>query len=187
MSTTTNGRARKTLADQLDRLDGIIDALADGLNEAVATVVEQAVATAVQAAVTEVLTNPVLQRRLSGAGRAVRSAAGPQAPDDCAGAVPGSRSRPAGRSRRSSQARRGAARTARAGPDPVCGRTLTAPREVSQAVAERRAERAEVTRAPEAILDRRAVVDRSVHDPPPEQVIARVFEEGRSRQEAAAG
>ena len=39
MSTTTptkNHKPRRQLADQLDRMDGIIDALSDGLNEAVA-------------------------------------------------------------------------------------------------------------------------------------------------------
>ena len=41
MTTTTNGRAeRKSLAGQLDRLDRILDGLADGLNEAVATAVK---------------------------------------------------------------------------------------------------------------------------------------------------
>src|SRR5262245_7520249 len=39
----TNGRPiRKSLASQLDRLDGIIDTLGDGLNEAVADVVRHA-------------------------------------------------------------------------------------------------------------------------------------------------
>jgi hypothetical protein len=65
---TTNGRQRKNLADQIDRLDSILDGLSEGLNEAVATAVEQAVATAVQEAVkqavTEVLTNAELQRLL---------------------------------------------------------------------------------------------------------------------------
>jgi hypothetical protein len=69
MSTVTNGQIRKTLASQLDRLDGILDTLGEGLNEAVATVVQETVAVAVQAAVTEVLTNPELQQRL----RALRS------------------------------------------------------------------------------------------------------------------
>jgi ABC-2 type transport system ATP-binding protein len=54
-------------------------------------------------------------------------------------------------------------------------------------VADLRVDRAEVTRTLEAILDRWTVVDMSVHDPPLEQVIARVFEEGRARHEAAAG
>jgi hypothetical protein len=67
--TQSNGRVRKSLADQIDRLDNVIDALGDGLNEAVLTVVEQAVTVAVkeavQAAVTEVLTNPELRARLA--------------------------------------------------------------------------------------------------------------------------
>jgi len=32
-TTTMNGSTRKTLASQLDRLDGILDALSDGLND----------------------------------------------------------------------------------------------------------------------------------------------------------
>ena len=31
--TTTNGQVRKTLASQLDRLDSILDGLADALND----------------------------------------------------------------------------------------------------------------------------------------------------------
>jgi hypothetical protein len=72
MSNTTNtiGRSqRKTLASQLDRLDGIIDTLADGLNEAVADVVRQAVAAAVEQAVEavlrEVLARPEVLRHLA--------------------------------------------------------------------------------------------------------------------------
>jgi hypothetical protein len=72
MATTNNGQTRKSLADQIDRLDGVIDALSMGLNEAVATVVETAVEKAVtlavqqavQAALTEVLTNPRVLGRL---------------------------------------------------------------------------------------------------------------------------
>jgi hypothetical protein len=68
-TTTFNGKShRKTLADQLDRLDGIIDALATGLNETVAEVVKQAVSVAVQLAleglVQAVLSNPELLRGL---------------------------------------------------------------------------------------------------------------------------
>src|SRR5262245_9180111 len=71
--TQTNGaqQQRKTLASQLDRLDGILDALSDGLNEAVAHTVEQAVGTAVrgavQAVLNELFTNPVTLARLSDA------------------------------------------------------------------------------------------------------------------------
>jgi hypothetical protein len=64
-TTNTNGRTvRKSLADQIDRLDGILDGLSDALNESVAQavrdVITQAVSEAVQAAVTEVLSSPDL-------------------------------------------------------------------------------------------------------------------------------
>src|ERR1700694_4689428 len=66
---SSNGRViRKSLAEQIDRLDGILDCLADGLNGAVASAVKDAVALAVKEAVsgvlTEVLTNPEFQERL---------------------------------------------------------------------------------------------------------------------------
>jgi hypothetical protein len=67
-TTTTNGRTRKSLAEQIDRLDAILDRLADALNEAVADAVKEAVTAAVQeavhAAVVEVLTNAELRKRL---------------------------------------------------------------------------------------------------------------------------
>jgi hypothetical protein len=53
MTTTTNGQARKTLANQLDRLDSILDGLSDALNGAVASAVEGAVERAVKQAVGE--------------------------------------------------------------------------------------------------------------------------------------
>jgi hypothetical protein len=63
-----NGTARKTLASQLDRLDGILDGLSEGLNQAVAQAVREAVGLAVQVAVqavlAEVLTNPLLREQL---------------------------------------------------------------------------------------------------------------------------
>jgi hypothetical protein len=72
--TTTNtiNRPRKNLADQINRLDSLLDGLADNLNEAVASAVQQTVAAAVKEAVTtgvtqaivEVLTNPELQQLL---------------------------------------------------------------------------------------------------------------------------
>jgi hypothetical protein len=71
MTVTLNNGAqqqRKTLASQLDRLDGILDALSDGLNQAVAHTVEQAVGSAVhdtvQAVLAELLTNPLVLTRL---------------------------------------------------------------------------------------------------------------------------
>jgi hypothetical protein len=61
---TNNNRARKSLAEQIDRLDGILDGLAEGLNDAVAGAVREAARAAVQEAVrgvlTELLTNPDL-------------------------------------------------------------------------------------------------------------------------------
>src|SRR5262245_614319 len=72
MATLNTGTARKSLAEQIDRLDNILDGLAEALNESVAAAVQQAVgeavAVAVQAAVVEVLTNPQLQKRLHPAG-----------------------------------------------------------------------------------------------------------------------
>jgi hypothetical protein len=61
-----NGTQRKSLASQIDRLDQILDGLADALNESVADavreVVGQAVREAVQATVREVLASPELLR-----------------------------------------------------------------------------------------------------------------------------
>jgi ABC-2 type transport system ATP-binding protein len=51
-------------------------------------------------------------------------------------------------------------------------------------VAELKVERTEVAGVLAAILDRFTVIDVSVQDPPLDQVIAKVFEEGRPRQEA---
>ena len=73
MSTTTlNNGVRKTLASQLDRLDMILDGLAENLNEAVAMaaansvkeIVNVAVQEAVRAALVEILTNTEVQKRL---------------------------------------------------------------------------------------------------------------------------
>jgi hypothetical protein len=70
MTTThPNGRvARKTLASEIDRLDSLLEGLAENLNEAVATAVKdavsQAVREAVNAVIQEVLTNAELLRRL---------------------------------------------------------------------------------------------------------------------------
>jgi hypothetical protein len=66
MTTTLNrnGQGRPSLAQQIDRLDAILDGLAGALNEAVAQAVKEAVAVAVQAAVAETLANPELRRRI---------------------------------------------------------------------------------------------------------------------------
>ena len=67
--TTSNGQPRKTLASQLDRLDGILDGLDAALAGAVQDAVEQAVKQAVQAVLTEVLTNRQLQEQLQQAAQ----------------------------------------------------------------------------------------------------------------------
>jgi ABC-2 type transport system ATP-binding protein len=54
---------------------------------------------------------------------------------------------------------------------------------VTGPVAELKVERGRVSEALAAILDRYTVVDVSVQDPPLDQVIARVFEEGKERPE----
>jgi hypothetical protein len=63
-----NGRVRKSLAEQIDRLDGTLDGLADALNESVATAVKEAVGIAVKEAVhgvlKELLTNPAMVQLL---------------------------------------------------------------------------------------------------------------------------
>lgn len=64
LRTTSNGQPRKTLASQLDRLDGILDGLDAALAGAVQEAVGQAVKQAVQAVLTEVLTNRDLQEQL---------------------------------------------------------------------------------------------------------------------------
>src|SRR4051812_33965976 len=65
MSTlSTNGRVRKSLAEQIDRLDQILDGLAGALNEGVAAAVKEAVGEAVRAAVAEILANPDLRQQL---------------------------------------------------------------------------------------------------------------------------
>src|SRR5262245_11044109 len=71
---------RKTLSSQIDRLDGILDGLAEALDGAVADAVRdavgQAVREAVEATVREVLASPALlrPRRVRAAGSRARSA-----------------------------------------------------------------------------------------------------------------
>ena len=80
MSTTTlsNGRPqRKQLSDQLDRLDNIIDALADGLNEAVATAAREGTRSAVKEILTELLTNPDILAMIRAASGPLNTASVP--------------------------------------------------------------------------------------------------------------
>jgi len=84
MSSTTmhpNGETRKSLASQIDRLDAMLDNLAEGINDTVVDAVKeavgQAVREAVQVAITEVLTNTVLQRHLRSAAAPASEPAAP--------------------------------------------------------------------------------------------------------------
>jgi hypothetical protein len=113
--TSSNGQSRKTLASQLDRLDTILDGLADGLNEAVATAVREAVGLAVQEAVAAVLTNPALRAQVT---KVVT--ADPGLPAGPAPSGAGSEGRPAGlcgrvRDKLRSAGRAGAERLRQAG------------------------------------------------------------------------
>jgi hypothetical protein len=85
-----NGPARKTLASQIDRLDGILDGLSEGLTDAVASAVREAVGLAVQEAVravlAELLTNPALREQL-------QKAASPASPPPAERAPEGGRGR----------------------------------------------------------------------------------------------
>jgi hypothetical protein len=66
----TNSKVRKSLSEQIDRLDKILDGLAQALNGAVAHAVTQAVSLAVketvQTVLTEVLSNPDIRAQLQG-------------------------------------------------------------------------------------------------------------------------
>jgi hypothetical protein len=67
MTTNADGRTRKSLAEQIDRLDAILDGLSEALQGAVAAAVQEAVGRAVreavQAVLAEALTNPALRER----------------------------------------------------------------------------------------------------------------------------
>jgi hypothetical protein len=65
-ATVTNGKPqRRQLADQLDRLDGIIDALAEGLNQAVADACREGTRLAVRDVLIEIASNPELRAMLA--------------------------------------------------------------------------------------------------------------------------
>src|SRR6185369_192245 len=67
---------RKQLSDQLDRLDAIIDVLAEGLPEAVAQACREGARQAVKDAVVEILTNPEIRTLFD----VLRAGAAPVAP-----------------------------------------------------------------------------------------------------------
>ncbi len=94
MSTTTlNGTAtlrgdtvpvkptqRRQLADQLDRFDGILDALAEGLPGAVADACREGARAALKDAIIEIITNPELRAMLAPVAPASVSIPTPSAP-----------------------------------------------------------------------------------------------------------
>jgi hypothetical protein len=61
---TANGKPRKQLSDQLDRLDRILDAFGEALPEAVIDACRDGAKTAVKEALIEILTNPELRSLL---------------------------------------------------------------------------------------------------------------------------
>ena len=76
-ATMTNGRPRKQLSEQLDRLDLILDCLADGLNQAVADAAREGTRLAVKDAILEILTNPELRAAVRDAAPPPAAPAGP--------------------------------------------------------------------------------------------------------------
>src|SRR6187200_1474253 len=64
-TTATNGKPRKQLSDQLDRLDGILDAIAEGLPGAVTDACREGARAAVKDAIIEIVTNPELRALLA--------------------------------------------------------------------------------------------------------------------------
>src|SRR5262245_60813797 len=93
MTTNTNpaanGRQQKSLGHQLDRLDTILDGLAEALNESVAEAVRDAVAAAVREAVEvalkEVLSRPELLRAALAASGGPAAGAAEPAPEKASG------------------------------------------------------------------------------------------------------
>jgi hypothetical protein len=89
-ATDINGRQRKSLAEQIDRLDAILDGLSDALQGAVSQAVREAVSVAVKEAVravlTEILSNAELQEKLRGP-----AGPPPPAPEPKPASTPGSR------------------------------------------------------------------------------------------------
>jgi len=76
---STNGKpTRKQLADQLDRLDSIIDLLADGLPQAVADATREGARQAVRDVILELLTNPELRTLIAGLAPAAQPAPAPE-------------------------------------------------------------------------------------------------------------
>lgn len=86
---STNGRPqRKQLGDQLDRLDSIIDALAEGLPGAVADACRDGARQAVKDVILELLTNPELRTLIAGLAPPAQPSAAPADPATAGPAKP---------------------------------------------------------------------------------------------------
>src|SRR5262249_40881380 len=97
MDTIPNGKTRKTLSEQIDKLSSILDGLSDNLNAAVADAVREATGAAVQDAVqkalVEVLTTPDVLTLLGGLAAPRPPAPEPSAPPPEEDSRPGLRDR----------------------------------------------------------------------------------------------
>jgi hypothetical protein len=82
ITNAANGKApgRKQLSDQLDRLDGIIDALAEGLNTAVADACREGARAAVREVLMELLSSPDLMAAVSLPSEPATASANDKAP-----------------------------------------------------------------------------------------------------------
>lgn len=79
-ATLNHARPRRQLADQLDRMDGILDALADALPAAVRDAVRDGLGAAAREAVAAALTDPAVLARLRAEGAPVVAFAPPTPP-----------------------------------------------------------------------------------------------------------
>src|SRR5262245_57773147 len=96
-ATNTDGKVRKTLSEQIDKLSSILDGLSENLDEAVADAVREATGAAVEQAVhkalLEVLTSPDLLNLISGIARPSQPLPPPAAPSVAEDDRPGLRAR----------------------------------------------------------------------------------------------
>jgi hypothetical protein len=89
-ATMTNGPAkRRQLADELDRLDNIIEGLANGLPEAVASATREGARQAVRDVIVELVSNPELRGLIAGLAPPRVVEAAPAVPPEAAAPRPG--------------------------------------------------------------------------------------------------
>ena len=80
MNATLNGRPKKQLSDQIDRLDRILDSLADGFKEIVAQAAEDGARLAATKSIQELFNHPTMQELLVKAAAHPVAAVSPKAP-----------------------------------------------------------------------------------------------------------